>query len=54
MDSAAIPSRRSKDPHNTTVSARLAAIDERLNEIIKRLDELNTDLLTLLDGVQPG
>jgi hypothetical protein len=35
------------------VSARLAAIEERLDEIIKRLEHLNTNILATLDHVQP-
>jgi hypothetical protein len=47
------PSRRISGPDNTKVSARLATIEERLDEIIRRLDELSTNLLTVLDHVQP-
>ena len=54
MDSAASPSRRSQDPDDGALSARLAAIEEHLDEIIKRLDELNANLLTLLNRMQPG
>jgi hypothetical protein len=43
MDSAAIPSRRrGQDANDGAVSARLAAIEERLKEITMRLDELSS------------
>jgi hypothetical protein len=40
MDKAPASSRRIADPDDAAVSARLAAIEERLDEIIRRLDEL--------------
>jgi hypothetical protein len=52
MDNAQAPSRRIPDLDNAAVSARLSAIEDRLDEIIRRLDELK-NLLTMLDRVQP-
>jgi low affinity Fe/Cu permease len=53
MDNAPAPSRRIQGPDNATVSARLTAIEERLDEIIRRLDEMK-NLLTMLNDVQPN
>ncbi len=52
MDNAPASNRHIADPDNAAMSARLAAIEERLDEIIRRLDELK-DLLTLLDRDHP-
>jgi hypothetical protein len=53
MESATIPSHRSQDSDDSAVSARLAAVEERLNEITRHLDELHANLLTLLNCKQP-
>lgn len=42
------------DHAGDTVPARLAAIEDHLAEITKRLDELNTSLSTVLDRERPG
>lgn len=52
MDNDPAHSPRSPAPDNTAISARLAVIEERLNEIIRRLDEMK-NLLATLDHVQP-
>lgn len=52
MDKAPTSSPRIAGPDDG-VSARLAAIEERLDEIIRRLDELK-NLVTMLDRVQPN
>ena len=36
------------------VPARLAAIEEQLSEITKRLDEMNANLTTVIDRAQPN
>lgn len=45
-DNTSVPSRRILGRDNAAVSARLATIEEQLDEIIKRLDELKS-LLTM-------
>lgn len=37
-----------------SVPTRLSAIEDQLNEITKRLDEITTNLATLLDRERPG
>jgi hypothetical protein len=54
VDSAPAPSRPITRPNNTAVSTRLAAIEDRLDDVIRRLDELNTNLLTLVKQVPPS
>lgn len=53
MDNAPTSSRRIPGLDDAAVTARLAAIEERLEEIIKRLDEMK-NLLTIVDYVQPN
>ncbi len=52
MDNTPAHGRRIPGPDNTAISGRLAAIEERLDEIIRRLDEMK-NLLAMLDHVQP-
>ena len=52
MDNAASPCHPVPDPDNVLVSARLAAIEQRLDEILGRLDEMKTSL-TWLDHFPP-
>ena len=53
MDNTPAHSRRITGSNNAAVSARLTAIEERLDEIIRRLDETKTLLMTL-NRVQPS
>ncbi len=48
MDNGSTPSRRIPVTDDDAVSARLAASEGHLDEIIKRLDEMK-DLVTMLD-----
>lgn len=42
-----------RPPGNASAAARLVVIEERLNEVIRRLDELNA-LMTTLNHVLPN
>lgn len=53
MDKGLPSSRRVAGPDDDAVSARLAAIEARLDEIIRRLDVLK-NLVAMLDRVQPN
>jgi hypothetical protein len=52
MDNAPTPSHHIPCPDDAAVSVRLAAIEEHLDEIIRRLDEMK-NLVTRLDHVEP-
>jgi hypothetical protein len=47
MGNVPTPSRRTSGPDNDAVPARLVAIEQRLAEIIRRLDEMKSLLTTL-------
>ncbi|GAB3449044.1 hypothetical protein GCM10027436_43190 [Actinophytocola sediminis] len=52
MDNVPAPSRRVPGQDDTALSAHLYAIEERLDEILRRLEDLK-NLVAMLDRVQP-
>jgi hypothetical protein len=52
VDNSPTPSRHIPSPDDAAVSARLAAIEDHLDEILTRLDEMK-NLVTRLVHVEP-
>ena len=50
MNTPSTPGRRASGPNNTAICARLATIEERLDAIIKRLDEMKNLSKILTEG----